>query len=62
MPANQTMSPDELLARRAIDRIGIDAFALRFQLRRRTVERIYSGNRPCPPRLLETLRQLDSRP
>lgn len=51
-------APDPTV-RAAIDRIGIDAFAQRYELNRRTVERIYSGAKPCPARLLETLRQLD---
>lgn len=50
---------DHVMLRAHIDRTGISPFALRYQLDRRTVERIYSGAKPCPPRLLETIRKLE---
>ncbi len=53
-------SPDPAV-RAHIDRIGIDTFATRYELNRRTAERIYSGAKPCPPRLLETIQYLEVR-
>lgn len=54
-----SQSPDHMILRRYVDRIGLDAFALRFELNRRTAERIYSGARPCPARLLATVVALE---
>lgn len=61
MPETPTSS--HRLARRAINKIWLDAFALQYGLNRRTAERIYSGAKPCPPGIIERLRaQLQARP
>lgn len=61
MPETDTSS--HRLARRYMNKIGIDAFAAQYQLSRRTAERIYSGAKPCPPGIVDRLRALlEARP
>ena len=48
---------DHVRVRAYIDRIGgLPAFWRRFDLSYRVAQRIYSGKRPCPPRILAAIR------